>query len=155
MATKPYSAGETSRAIRIEVNDLVQETALAALRSVVLATPVGDPTLWQNPESAPPGYVGGHARRNWRVSLTGFGSEIVGTEGRGPGSGGASSEAINDGRGTIERADVRQGAVYIFNNVPYIGRLNAGWSTQAPANFVEKAVQVATRLTDDSRRLVP
>jgi hypothetical protein len=29
--------------------------------------------------------------------------------------------------------------LYINNNVPYVGRLNEGYSKQAPANFVEKA----------------
>ena len=36
-----------------------------------------------------------------------------------------------------------QGSIYITNNVPYIDRLNNGWSQQSPAGFVDKAVQVA------------
>ena len=33
--------------------------------------------------------------------------------------------------------------VYLTNNVPYINRLNYGWSAQAPAGFVEDAIQEA------------
>mgnify|MGYP004696036189 FL=1 len=33
--------------------------------------------------------------------------------------------------------------IYITNNVPYINRLNNGWSQQSPAGFVDRAVQVA------------
>lgn len=40
--------------------------------------------------------------------------------------------------------DYTQGqTVYVTNNVPYIGRLNRGWSAQAPAGFVEDATQEA------------
>jgi hypothetical protein len=154
VARKPFSAKETIGAVRLEVDELTQETALAALRNVIIGTPVGNPTLWQNPDSAPAGYVGGHARRNWRVSTTGFNSTLVGSPGDGPGESGARNEAIQAGVPEIARFSVRQGRLYIFNNVPYIGVLNNGHSTQAPANFVEKAIQVATA-RDSSRREIP
>lgn len=32
-------------------------------------------------------------------------------------------------------------AVHITNSAPYIGRLNAGYSSQAPAGFIELAIQ--------------
>lgn len=35
--------------------------------------------------------------------------------------------------------------IYITNNLPYIQRLNDGWSTQAPAGFVEKAIDKGKR----------
>jgi hypothetical protein len=38
-----------------------------------------------------------------------------------------------------------QGSVFISNNVPYVPRLNAGSSTQAPAGFVENAIEKALR----------
>ena len=34
--------------------------------------------------------------------------------------------------------------IYIVNNAPYIGALNAGSSTQAAANFIEVAIATAT-----------
>lgn len=36
-----------------------------------------------------------------------------------------------------------QGSAFISNNVPYIGRLNDGSSTQAPAGFVQAAIDRA------------
>lgn len=33
--------------------------------------------------------------------------------------------------------------VHITNNVPYIGRLNNGWSQQTPAGFVDRAILTA------------
>lgn len=34
--------------------------------------------------------------------------------------------------------------IYITNILPYIGRLNSGWSKQSPAGFVERGVQTGT-----------
>lgn len=45
--------------------------------------------------------------------------------------------AIND----IKRPCVS----YLSNNLPYIERLNEGWSDQAPAGYVEKAVNAVVR----------
>ena len=39
-----------------------------------------------------------------------------------------------------------QGKVYISNNVPYIGRLNAGSSKKAPAGFVQRAIAGAVQM---------
>jgi hypothetical protein len=39
--------------------------------------------------------------------------------------------------------DRDKGEIYIVNNVPYIGRLNNGYSKQAPSGFVEKAISQA------------
>jgi hypothetical protein len=44
-------------------------------------------------------------------------------------------------------------AMFITNNVPYIRRLNEGSSPQAPAGFVEKAVEEAVKKRKD-RRLI-
>lgn len=48
----------------------------------------------------------------------------------------------------------RHGAtVYVVNNVPYIRRLNGGSSSQAPAGFVQIAVNVAIRTIQGVRLL--
>ena len=41
---------------------------------------------------------------------------------------------------SLERYTISKGAIYITNNVPYIGLLNSGTSTKAPRNFVQKAI---------------
>lgn len=50
---------------------------------------------------------------------------------------------VNRGVLQILKWTFRKGAAFITNNVPYIGRLNAGSSKQAPALFVESAVNGA------------
>lgn len=41
--------------------------------------------------------------------------------------------------------------VYMTNNLPYIGRLNDGYSTQAPARFVQTAIARARQIIDKQR----
>lgn len=158
MARKPFDAVEIIESLENVTEDDVIEIALAALSNVVRATPVGNPTLWQNPGSAPPGYVGGHARRNWLVSLSSplsGGSGGTGIAGRGPGAEGATSQAIKQGTGRIKNFKVKDQRIIIQNNVPYIVPLNNGHSTQAPANFVATAVQAARTVGVSGRKDVP
>ncbi len=109
---------------------------MAALTAVTLATPVGNPTLWKNPESAAPGYVGGRARFNWQTAI---GVQLTGVlEDVDP----SGVKTIDRGKDAL--ANYQLGPeIIITNNVPYIERLNNGHSTQAPAGFVEKAAQAA------------
>ena len=44
---------------------------------------------------------------------------------------------------------LNQGAVFVSNNVPYILKVNDGWSQQAPAGFVDSAVE---RAVDETQR---
>lgn len=106
---------------RIETNAdaVTRKVALAVDSAVVIATPVDT----------------GRARSNWQVNL---GGPASGTRGALDQTGQA---AIAEGR--TEIAKYRGGsAIHITNNLPYIGRLNDGWSAQAPSGFVEKAVLV-------------
>jgi hypothetical protein len=97
---------------------IVRKCALAVDASVVISTPVDK----------------GRARANWQVSL-------------GSPAGGTIDAFDLSGKATIaEGANVisshTKGEIYITNNLPYIGRLNDGWSAQAPAGFVTRAVLV-------------
>jgi len=49
-----------------------------------------------------------------------------------------SSSGVND----VFAWTPEKGPIYITNNVPYITRLNNGYSKQAPAGYVDQAVQV-------------
>ena len=69
---KIFNPIEISRSLERTLFEDVGETAFAILRNLVFASPVGDPESWQNPDSAAPGYVGGHFRRNWIVAIRGF-----------------------------------------------------------------------------------
>lgn len=138
MASKPYDAREIS--IRLE-QELIQdfgETAFAIARNLIFGSPVGNPTLWQNPDGAPPGYVGGHFRRNWLVSIGGFNeTEIEGVDPAGPATAAA---AKNEIRRFQNRKRIGPNLV-IQNNVPYANRLANGWSTQAPTGWVDEEIE--------------
>lgn len=127
------SLGQFSRRIRIiadrmeaNVQRITRETALAIDQTVVLATPVDT----------------GRARSNWIVSSGGPNGNTRGPyapgKGLGRGEGANAAAAIAQGRRAITTHSY--GDIYVQNNLPYIGDLNAGSSAQAPANFVAKAV---------------
>ena len=107
-----------------EVNKEARVVALKALRNLVLATPVDT----------------GRAKGNWRVGVNFDPIEEVDTKSK------TGSIAIRLGQSEIASAK-GQGYVdiVIANNLPYIQRLNDGWSEQAPAKFVEKAITRATK----------
>lgn len=151
---KKFDALEIIESLTNEAEIDIQKTALAVLRNVVKATPVGDPTLWQYPV-APPGYVGGHARRNWAVSTAKPIDQLKGRPGKGGGAGAAAQSAINEGTRRINSYSVQSKRIYIQNNVPYIVRLNNGHSTQMPANFVQTAVQAGRNVGRNDRKELP
>jgi len=91
-------------------------TALVVDQAVVLATPVDT----------------GRARANWRASS---GSSDFKTY-----ESVDFNSALTQARAVIEGD--RTGVIYITNNLDYIGSLNDGSSAQAPAGFVEQAVQI-------------
>jgi hypothetical protein len=101
-------------------------TALAIDQAVVTSTPVDT----------------GRARSNWRAGVGANPGGVV--PAASPGVGGSTaaesaSQAIDDATAVIGGAD--GDIIYISNNLPYIQALNDGSSAQAPAGFVELAVQ--------------
>ena len=143
MASRPYNAREITLAVRKALLDDIGETAFAVLRNLIFASPVGNPSLWQNPGSAPSGYVGGTFRRNWIVSIGGFNESII----EGQDEVGATTAAA--GRSVIEgwKAQRRlQTNLVIQNNVPYANRLAQGFSRQAPAGWVDEQIDAALNI---------
>lgn len=114
----------------VKVASEVIKTAGVCLSTVVPATPVDT----------------GRARGNWQVSISEpITSEIERLDKTG-------QTVIADGRRRMEAR--RQGqTIFITNNVSYIGDLNNGSSAQAPANFVQLAVQAALRYVRSARIL--
>lgn len=127
------------RRVEKNVPVLARRVALAVDQAVVLATPVDE----------------GVARSNWQVG--------VGTPARGtrdayvPGNAGSTgpanaAAAIGAAQGRLSTVR-REVDIYISNNLPYIGRLNDGYSAQAPANFVQTAAQEGSRVVGRTRLL--
>lgn len=115
---------------------------LQAVNGVVRTTPVGKRETWAiNRKRAekglppvPPGYAGGHARRNWQSSTSApIGTELPGIDPTG-------RDAISDGaRATLGIRAFTQS--FISNPVPYIEQLEAGSSTLAPNGMVAITVE--------------
>lgn len=113
---------------------VVRTIALAADQAIVTATPVDT----------------GAARSNWNVGIDGPDSTV--REAYSPGENGSTAaentaQAIAAGKAVIAQFDKKKGhlSIWISNALPYIERLNEGWSAQAPAKYVESAVEAANR----------
>lgn len=115
-----------------KVNKLVRKVAIVIDQALVTSTPVDT----------------GRARSNWIVGINAAPSEDD-REPFFPGEQG--STVAQNTQASIDEATQRintyagseGGSIYIVNSVPYIEELNNGTSKQAPANFVEEAVQKA------------
>lgn len=105
------------------VSVIQRKLAFDATRRLVKRTPVGNPDLWAS--TPPEGYVGGHARRNWQVTVG------APAEGEVAGEDPTGVEASAAARPALAILPPYQ-QVWISNNVPYIERLEHGHSTQAP-----------------------
>lgn len=111
------------------IAELVRAVAREFIKTVVPATPIDT----------------GKARRNWQVTFLAPATNVL--NGVDASVGGQFTVAEQ-----VSRIDTYKfsatgfaPALWIANNVPYIGLLNEGTSQQAPAGFVESALQAAER----------
>jgi hypothetical protein len=136
--------------IRVVVNDL-ERFLDRVIRKLVL-------DIVANLRSAPSSGFGtpvdtGWARANWVPRVGSPPTGTVGTREQ------AENGVINASAAEVELARIattysfRQGRVYITNNVPYITRLNEGYSRQAPRGFVQKAIAKAVTVDLGARLL--
>lgn len=100
------------------LTDTLRTVALDAFAGIGLATPVRS----------------GLARANWNISVNTV--DKTTTENT------SQPDYIGEAQAATAGLKVTD-TVYLTNNLPYIKRLNNGYSKQAPASFVEKAVLVA------------
>ncbi|MEA3537590.1 MAG: HK97 gp10 family phage protein [Pseudomonadota bacterium] len=117
-----FAAGLNADADMIDdlVGKAARGIALGALRGVVMSTPVDT----------------GRARGNWQVDVNKVPEGESGVLDRGGG------ETVSRGASAIASAQPYD-MIALANNVPYIGDLNDGSSKQAPAGFVDTAVDNA------------
>ena len=145
---KPFSPTEITDALTGALFDDVGETAFAILRNLITRSPVGDPKNWQNPTSAPEGYVGGHFRRNWRVSVRAL---DLSTQ---DGAGASISVPLAEGRAKILQFKASRALrLVIQNNVPYANRLALGHSTLAEAGWVDEEIDAALTIPGGTKVL--
>lgn len=111
------------------LDNTVRKIVIEVGNRLVMRSPVGDASLWQNPDLAPAGYVGGRFRANWQY---GFSAAPSGDLADIDPSGMAAISRII--AGTFSSKAV--GQHHITNNLPYAQRLEDGYSSQAPAGMV-------------------
>jgi hypothetical protein len=125
------------KALRVGLNidQMVKDVASAVLEKVVSTTP----------------HDTGRARANWQTAVR-ISRPISEPEWEKYDYEG--THTIEDGKALIQSSPRPDGStVYISNSLPYIKALNDGWSKQAPANFVELAVQAGSQAVSNSKVL--
>lgn len=107
--------------------------ALTLFTKVIMRTPVGNPSLWKDPDRAPKGYVGGRARHNWYV-MVGAKPAVVKVTDAVLGKDKPAAEAHLLGQLTHFN---REHPIWLTNGLPYMHRLEYdSWSKQAPNGMV-------------------
>ena len=103
-----------------------------AANTVILGSPVGNPSTWKNPDSAPVGYVGGAYRSNHRISInkiTSFEKDITS-------EGGVLMELQAD----IAKFKIGE-TLFMNNPLPYAVPIEYGHSSQAKDGVYRPAVR--------------
>jgi len=150
VARKRFDPLEISVTLERTLFEDAAETAFTILRNLVFASPVGDPENWQNPDSAPKGYVGGHFRRNWLVSLGGINATEL------DGADEPAAATLARGRAQIDTWGATakfNTTLVIQNNVPYAERLAQGHSEQADPGWIEDNIDLGLRFPGGTRDL--
>lgn len=114
-------------------NAIVRKIVLDMGTQLVLRTPVGNPRIWQNPNGAPSGYAGGAARANWQYSNGQIADSVLNLI---DANGSLTIKKIEAGLKSSPASSVH----WISNNLPYIKRLEEGYSTQAPQGMLRLTV---------------
>lgn len=121
-----------AKAIDEAASQTAADTALAIVGDLAYKTPVDT----------------SQALSNWQVTLQNPASGKISPHF--PGLQGSTyrqsaAETINIAKAVLKNKKPGQ-AIYITNNLPYIRRLNDGYSGQAPAGFVERAVLIGRKM---------
>lgn len=112
----------------------VRAAALIADSTVVQATPVDT----------------GRARANWTLSI---GSPVF-ADRPSPGPGAAGPDAVSAANGVLQQWRVGSGPICISNGLPYITRLDTGYSAQAPNGMTAQAINAARAYLQQHAKLL-
>lgn len=91
----------------------------------------------------------GWASANWQptVGEPFVDSSIAQVKDPTPGQVAAREQQAQQGLNDVLAWRNQDGPIFSTNNVPYIGALNKGWSSQSPSGFVQAAIEKAVRQT--------
>ncbi|MDX1464493.1 MAG: hypothetical protein R3215_02165 [Halomonas sp.] len=135
----------------------IRAAGLQVFAAIIERTPVGNPEIWLAKNSDgeyvdylsvndyPEGYIGGTARGNWQTAV---GRRPTGTLDTQDESGRVALAGASLAAASFTLADT----LYFANNLPYIQRLEDGWSSQAPAGMVANSVDSFSRAVDGAAR---
>ena len=117
-----------------KINDkVVQDSANELFGKIVDNTPVGDPSQWQT-KRAPSNYRPGKLKANWQASVGT--SKTTKLEGNRDVSGSSTKGQIKSALSSFKT----NLTAYLSNNQPYAGKVEDGYSKQAPAGMVKRAL---------------
>lgn len=129
----------------VKANAVVRKIVIDVGTALVMKSPVGDAKYWKSPP--PKGYVGGRFRANWQYGLS---APVLTTSEKIDPQGTATIQTIV---GKID--DKAAGSVhYITNSLPYVDRLENGWSRQAPHGMVGLTVLEYKPIVEAAARAV-
>lgn len=118
---------------------LVENLNKVIAKAVIALTLQFDSNLRRQPSAGGTPVDTGHARANWVPS--------VGAPYTAEASGASAHEA---GVAAVISYKLSDGPLFVSNNAPYIGLLNIGSSKQAPAGFIEMAIDEAVAKVQSS-----
>lgn len=136
MAKDLLALAETLEAKAKAIDDAASQTAVDTALAIV-----GD-LAYKTPVDT------SQALSNWQVTLDSPAASTIAPHF--PGSQGSTyrasaAETLANAKAVLQNKKPGQ-AIYITNNLPYIKRLNDGYSAQAPAGFVERAVLIGRKM---------
>ncbi len=117
------------------VTNVVRGTALVVDQVVIAGTPV----------------LSGRARSGWDVAI-GVEPNTIPSDDPVSAEAGAAA-ALSQGRTAIESYKAGMAGIYISNGLPYIKRLEDGYSAQAPAGMVSQAVAAGREFVQSQKLL--
>lgn len=130
--------GEFSRRLAIRATQVtdnaelaIRRAAVAADTAIVMSTPVDT----------------GRARGNWNVSVGQIDSTVKEEGFPSP------QDALSAGQTTIGQWRLGSGVIFIANSLPYIQRLEDGYSAQAPNGMIEFGMKAAIQQLGGERLL--
>lgn len=109
----------------------VRRTALQVFKNIVQMTPVEF----------------GGAKLNWNVDINVIDLSLTPPPATAPDAGFYNELKALSATARYKAKDI----IYISNNLPYIERLNEGSSQQAPAGYIQSAIDTGTRQAEDMK----
>lgn len=130
------------KGVKKDRDKIVRGTLISLSNNVIRRTPVGKPSEWKS--KPPKGYIGGSLRGAWNASI---GSPDFSINTRRKAKTGTA--AVGRVSKVVNSLDIGSGQTfYLTNPLPYAGRVERGWSGQAPQGMVRVSLVEAQTVLD-------